>query len=206
METLKRKPLKALKAVFTSKQISVVVVLVPLACIIIFEVLACLAAPELHYIGLGFGIFFSAILILGFWHEILIGNYVFDANGKLISNFSARYQPPARDLTLSLEKLNSLVDEISMASVSVEDLRTKLGNKFRLQGHCKVYYSNTEIIGMCSVCKLAIYSSESVIECPTCHHKAHQLHLLEWIKIRGFCPNCEAHFNKYDLELCLLKT
>ena len=87
-----------------------------------------------------------------------------------------------------------------MESESLEDLRAQLKKKFRLQSHYEVKYSNAEIIGTCMVCDLAIVSSELIIECPSCHNKAHQAHLLEWVKIRGECPECGSHISRHDLE------
>jgi hypothetical protein len=52
------------------------------------------------------------------------------------------------------------------------------------------YFEISEIEGWCIVCKLPIYLHEDVIECPACYSVAHRSHLLEWVKIKGYCPNC----------------
>ena len=42
----------------------------------------------------------------------------------------------------------------------------------------------------CTVCNLDIVSGEQFIKCPHCSTLSHRDHLLEWIKVKGFCPNC----------------
>ncbi|MFX1297687.1 MAG: PCI domain-containing protein, partial [Promethearchaeota archaeon] len=45
----------------------------------------------------------------------------------------------------------------------------------------------------CMVCNLIIYPSrEEIIHCPHCYSPAHQSHLVEWVKIKGFCPKCKS--------------
>ncbi len=51
---------------------------------------------------------------------------------------------------------------------------------------------------VCSVCKLSIDAHEEEIWCPNCHAPAHRTHLLEWIKIKGFCPNCSTKLRLSD--------
>ncbi|MDD1779404.1 MAG: hypothetical protein LUQ65_14675, partial [Candidatus Helarchaeota archaeon] len=44
----------------------------------------------------------------------------------------------------------------------------------------------------CMVCNLIINpSQEEVCHCPHCNYPAHYVHLVEWIKIKGKCPNCK---------------
>jgi len=59
----------------------------------------------------------------------------------------------------------------------------------------KVHYKQAEIISKCSVCKLAIFASEDILTCPFCGAIAHEIDLLEWIKIKGYCPNCYHKIN-----------
>ena len=54
----------------------------------------------------------------------------------------------------------------------------------------RVRYSQDEIVGKCSVCELSIYLSDDTLMCPVCDESAHRDHLLEWIKVKGNCPNC----------------
>lgn len=57
-----------------------------------------------------------------------------------------------------------------------------------------------EIVGKCIVCKLSIYASEQITKCPICNFVAHRTHLLEWIKIKGKCPNCKANLKYTDFN------
>jgi len=44
----------------------------------------------------------------------------------------------------------------------------------------------------CIVCNLVINpSNEEVVYCSHCHSPAHRSHLIEWVKIKGFCPVCK---------------
>ena len=52
----------------------------------------------------------------------------------------------------------------------------------------------------CSVCQLNIVFGHDVVRCPFCCVLSHRYHLLEWIKIRGFCPNCRKRFSENDIR------
>ena len=44
----------------------------------------------------------------------------------------------------------------------------------------------------CMVCNLFINPArEEVVHCPYCNQPAHYIHLIEWIKVKGKCPNCK---------------
>ncbi len=44
----------------------------------------------------------------------------------------------------------------------------------------------------CMVCNLIVEpSKQNIIYCPHCNSPAHREHLIEWIKIKSFCPNCK---------------
>jgi len=44
----------------------------------------------------------------------------------------------------------------------------------------------------CMVCNLFVNPSyEEVVHCPYCNQPAHYIHLIEWIKVKGKCPNCK---------------
>ena len=49
---------------------------------------------------------------------------------------------------------------------------------------------NTPALGACAVCQLGIYPSDELLRCPNCKTLTHRDHFLEWIKIKGFCPDC----------------
>jgi len=50
----------------------------------------------------------------------------------------------------------------------------------------------------CIVCLLPIVSGD-IIKCPHCGGIAHKEHLQEWVKVKGFCPNCKQALSEYDL-------
>ncbi|MFB0563938.1 MAG: RING finger protein [Candidatus Lokiarchaeia archaeon] len=51
----------------------------------------------------------------------------------------------------------------------------------------------------CSVCQLKIIFGDNVIRCPHCGVLSHRDHILEWIKIRGFCPNCREILSENEI-------
>ena len=54
-----------------------------------------------------------------------------------------------------------------------------------------------KVIGRCSICKHVIREKEKIVSCPFCDEQYHFEHLMEWVKIRGECPNCQK---KLQLE------
>lgn len=43
---------------------------------------------------------------------------------------------------------------------------------------------------ICPICRKPILYGENVLECTFCGIVAHAPHLLEWLRIKGVCPNC----------------
>lgn len=52
----------------------------------------------------------------------------------------------------------------------------------------------------CSVCRSRMNSSEDIVACHHCKNTAHRIHILEWLKIKGFCPICRNSLRADDLE------
>jgi hypothetical protein len=51
----------------------------------------------------------------------------------------------------------------------------------------------------CTVCLLPMAPGSEITKCPHCGGIAHKDHLLEWIKVKGFCPKCKNKLTEYDL-------
>ncbi|MFB0563847.1 MAG: RING finger domain-containing protein, partial [Candidatus Lokiarchaeia archaeon] len=51
----------------------------------------------------------------------------------------------------------------------------------------------------CSICNNELGSGDVVVSCPHCGAQGHRDHFLEWIKIRGTCPNCKEGLNRLDI-------
>lgn len=51
----------------------------------------------------------------------------------------------------------------------------------------------------CPVCQMDIVSGEQYTKCPYCGALSHRDHLLEWIKVKGYCPNCRQRLKEEDL-------
>ncbi len=62
-----------------------------------------------------------------------------------------------------------------------------------------ISFEEDPYIAKCVVCDLLIYENEEFTTCPICNAIAHRTHLLEWLKIKGFCPNCGQHIPSISL-------
>ncbi len=52
---------------------------------------------------------------------------------------------------------------------------------------------------LCMVCNRAIGSTDATLQCPHCEGKAHRVHLLEYLKVKGKCPHCNIDLDPPDL-------
>jgi len=52
---------------------------------------------------------------------------------------------------------------------------------------------------ICSVCQHSIKHGETILICPHCNSQAHRLHILEYLKVKGTCPNCEEDLDEFEL-------
>lgn len=55
------------------------------------------------------------------------------------------------------------------------------------------------ITARCSVCNQYVTSEEQFLECPNCGVLSHRDHLLEWVKVKGYCPSCKKKLSQEDL-------
>ncbi|OLS27341.1 MAG: hypothetical protein HeimC2_11780 [Candidatus Heimdallarchaeota archaeon LC_2] len=60
---------------------------------------------------------------------------------------------------------------------------------------CEICSEGTQ----CTTCKLNIGQGEDSLHCPYCKQPSHSKHLLEWLKIKGECPNCREKLNPDEL-------
>lgn len=60
---------------------------------------------------------------------------------------------------------------------------------------CEICSEGTQ----CTTCKLNIGQGEDSLHCPYCKRPSHSKHLLEWLKIKGECPNCKEKLNPDEL-------
>lgn len=51
----------------------------------------------------------------------------------------------------------------------------------------------------CMVCLLPIEFADAVLICPHCKGQAHRVHILEYLKVKGICPNCQADLDEFEL-------
>ncbi len=50
-------------------------------------------------------------------------------------------------------------------------------------------------VAICIICHFPIYEHQETIKCPYCKKYAHKSDFLEWIKIKGLCPNCHQRLS-----------
>ncbi len=43
----------------------------------------------------------------------------------------------------------------------------------------------------CMICWKPIGLEDAFMECPNCNQKGHQIHILNWLAEKNFCPNCK---------------
>ncbi|MHA1556192.1 MAG: hypothetical protein ACTSPM_04585, partial [Candidatus Heimdallarchaeota archaeon] len=54
-------------------------------------------------------------------------------------------------------------------------------------------------IPFCIVCSLPITQKSIIGKCIHCEKVAHLAHLQEWMKVKGYCPNCSMHLREADV-------
>ena len=52
---------------------------------------------------------------------------------------------------------------------------------------------------LCMVCDNAILSADSALQCPHCEGRAHRVHFLEYLKVKGKCPHCGIQLDARNL-------
>jgi uncharacterized Zn-finger protein len=52
----------------------------------------------------------------------------------------------------------------------------------------------------CPVCWNDISPEDRFAKCPYCDTLYHRDHLLEWMKVKGFCPNCQNKLSRKDIN------
>lgn len=53
---------------------------------------------------------------------------------------------------------------------------------------------------LCMVCNSPLSSTDAILQCPHCGGRAHRIHLLEYLKVKGKCPHCQKDLDPEDLQ------
>jgi Zn finger protein HypA/HybF involved in hydrogenase expression len=53
---------------------------------------------------------------------------------------------------------------------------------------------------LCMVCNSPLSSTDAILQCPHCGGRAHRIHLLEYLKVKGKCPHCQTDLDPEDLQ------
>nr|MDO8082912.1 DUF2341 domain-containing protein [Candidatus Freyarchaeota archaeon] len=51
----------------------------------------------------------------------------------------------------------------------------------------------------CPVCQIDIVLGDPLVKCPNCGTLGHKDHLLEWVKVKGYCPSCKKKLRETDI-------
>jgi hypothetical protein len=52
---------------------------------------------------------------------------------------------------------------------------------------------------VCIVCNNSIIPLDSTLSCPHCRGRAHRIHFLEFLKVKGLCPRCNTDLDPHEL-------
>lgn len=81
---------------------------------------------------------------------------------------------------------NGTVSAVSTQSAE-EDVNESLEKEVQVSSE-QIAQSNLK--DKCSVCIDSIGEGDKYVTCPSCKIPAHTSHLVEWLKIKSVCPNC----------------
>ena len=62
--------------------------------------------------------------------------------------------------------------------------------------HCSACNSPKSL---CAVCQAPLSPDDTIVRTPCCQSYAHKEHILNWISMKGFCPNCMQKITEVDL-------
>ncbi len=91
---------------------------------------------------------------------------------------------------------NFLVDSIIQQSNSQVGIPCPFCG-FYIQGHKNFCPHCNRPFNTCTICKSPIFHLDEQIQCPFCSVFFHRRAFLEWMKIRGTCPNCNSKMNQH---------
>ena len=52
----------------------------------------------------------------------------------------------------------------------------------------------------CAICKRELNFGDSISSCPHCSTQFHDIHIKEWLKIKGNCPTCRIDLKEENLR------
>ncbi|WXG42241.1 MAG: zinc ribbon domain-containing protein [Candidatus Freyarchaeum deiterrae] len=147
----------------------------------------------------GFGFFLISIggLILGIITlTYLLTDVKYEYPIDLRREYPARYEYPERRRTMPAAKIVSVPEPIPVAIKPKPDCLycgTEIPEDAEFCPHCG------EARVRCPVCSKDIVSGDRFVKCPYCGALNHREHLLEWIKVKGYCPNCKRKLKETDI-------
>ena len=105
------------------------------------------------------------------------------------------YKVPLKDLSESMEMSSEMLENLFVNLISFNFINGEIDPITKVIVLPPRVQKATEQAPKqlrCMVCNLFINPShEEIVHCPYCNQPAHHVHLIEWIKIKGKCPNCK---------------
>ena len=147
------------------------------------------------------------------------GEIVFKVDGSNKFIMAAPYDDIIK--TIPKNTMVRIIDVSGNIALVSEEIqlpdRKSTTKKFR---HTFIKFFNSitpknKVTGVCMVCYAQMIGSSKGFTCPSCQAVSHMYHISEWVKIKGFCPNCriglelkknkirlkiDAHEAKFDTE------
>ncbi len=127
---------------------------------------------------------FPAIAISDLYAEIAS---VLEKNSRTTEAIT--YYDKAADTTKNPVKRQSYVNALR-----------RIGSRIAAEPSLGETIASEDLSEKCIVCKRKISKGQNYVECPHCSMPAHYSHFLEFVKVRGVCPSCNAALKVADLK------
>ncbi|MCY3414867.1 MAG: hypothetical protein INQ03_24670 [Candidatus Heimdallarchaeota archaeon] len=88
--------------------------------------------------------------------------------------------------------------QIALVSEEIQIPKGKSPSQRKSDGLFRFINSITpksKVTGVCMICFGQLISSRKGFTCPSCQAVAHIFHIDEWVKIKGYCPNCRTNLS-----------
>lgn len=137
------------------------------------------------------------------------GEIVFEADGGMKHIMAAPYDDIIKPIPKnSMVRIIDVKGHIALVSTEIQIPKHKTTSKNIKYSMIKFFNSITpknKVTGVCMICFGRLIGASDGFTCPSCVAVAHTYHITEWVKIKGFCPNCriglELKKNKIRLML-----
>lgn len=137
------------------------------------------------------------------------GEIVFEADGGKKHIMAAPYDDILKPIPKnSMVRIIDVEGHIALVSTEIQIPKRKKATKnikFSMIKFFNTITPKNKVTGVCMICFGQMIGASDGFTCPSCLAVAHTYHISEWVKIKGFCPNCrialELKKNKIRLQI-----